>query len=188
MENGQPYCENGIFIWTFLFKLILIFFLDWNNLFTTKCVSCQFAIDPGDRWVEALGNSYHSECFCCSVSALENNPGGKSISVHIPSRSKNGKNFLKILVNFSKSLHQNLVFVSLYPDSTWRPDPRSKIPDSIRKFCAHFSSSPLRSPDLRLLGSWSLGSGLDPRPHLQTGTKRDHWPKEDQTTKKLQTF
>jgi hypothetical protein len=50
MENGQPFCEN-----------------DWNTLFTTKCVSCQFAIDPGDRWVEALGNSYHSECFSCSV-------------------------------------------------------------------------------------------------------------------------
>lgn len=45
-----------------------MFFADWNNQFTTKCVSCQFAIDPGDRWVEALGNAYHSECFSCSVS------------------------------------------------------------------------------------------------------------------------
>uniref|UniRef100_A0A0N5C5N7 PDZ and LIM domain protein Zasp n=1 Tax=Strongyloides papillosus TaxID=174720 RepID=A0A0N5C5N7_STREA len=50
MENGKPYCER-----------------DWNNLFTTKCVSCKFPIEAGDRWVEALGSSFHSNCFCCVV-------------------------------------------------------------------------------------------------------------------------
>lgn len=41
---------------------------DWNELFTTKCVSCGFPIEAGDRWVEALNNNYHSQCFNCTVS------------------------------------------------------------------------------------------------------------------------
>ena len=43
-------------------------FPDWNELFTTKCVSCGFPIEAGDRWVEALNNNYHSQCFNCTVS------------------------------------------------------------------------------------------------------------------------
>lgn len=74
LEDGQPYCEK-----------------DWNELFTTKCVSCGFPIEgsflhsvhsngkliayfnpffqraAGDRWVEALNNNYHSQCFKCTV-------------------------------------------------------------------------------------------------------------------------
>jgi len=50
IEDGQPYCEK-----------------DWNELFTTKCVSCGFPIEAGDRWVEALNNNYHSQCFKCTV-------------------------------------------------------------------------------------------------------------------------
>ena len=45
-----------------------LFFTDWNELFTTKCVSCGFPIEAGDRWVEALNNNYHSQCFNCTVS------------------------------------------------------------------------------------------------------------------------
>ncbi len=49
--------------------LILFFFvLDWNELFTTKCFGCGFPIGAGDHWVEALNNSYHTQCFKCSVS------------------------------------------------------------------------------------------------------------------------
>ncbi|KAI6170545.1 hypothetical protein M3Y97_01143300 [Aphelenchoides bicaudatus] len=48
LENGQPYCEK-----------------DWNQLFTTKCVSCKFPIEAGDRWIEAIGSSFHSNCFNC---------------------------------------------------------------------------------------------------------------------------
>ena len=44
---------------------------DWNELFTTKCVSCGFPIEAGDRWVEALNNNYHSQCFNCTVSYRE---------------------------------------------------------------------------------------------------------------------
>lgn len=50
LEQGLPYCEQ-----------------DWNALFTTKCVSCRYPIEAGDRWVEALGNAFHSNCFTCTV-------------------------------------------------------------------------------------------------------------------------
>ncbi|GFR12919.1 PDZ and LIM domain protein Zasp, partial [Trichonephila clavata] len=49
LEDGMPYCEK-----------------DWNELFTTKCVGCGFPIEAGDRWVEALNNNYHSQCFKCT--------------------------------------------------------------------------------------------------------------------------
>ncbi|CAG2166366.1 unnamed protein product [Oppiella nova] len=50
LEDGVPYCEK-----------------DWNELFTTKCVGCGLAIEAGDRWVEALNQNYHSNCFMCTV-------------------------------------------------------------------------------------------------------------------------
>ncbi|PNF20662.1 hypothetical protein B7P43_G03022, partial [Cryptotermes secundus] len=49
LEDGLPYCEA-----------------DWNELFTTKCFACGFPIEAGDRWVEALSNNYHSQCFNCT--------------------------------------------------------------------------------------------------------------------------
>jgi len=42
--------------------------VDWAVMFQTKCYGCQFPIEPGDRWVEALNQNWHSECFNCSVS------------------------------------------------------------------------------------------------------------------------
>nr|XP_022919215.1 PDZ and LIM domain protein Zasp-like isoform X2 [Onthophagus taurus] len=50
LEDGQPYCEN-----------------DWNEMFTTKCFACGFPVEAGDRWVEALNNNYHSQCFNCTM-------------------------------------------------------------------------------------------------------------------------
>lgn len=50
LEDGNPYCEN-----------------DWRQLYQTMCSSCNFPIEPGDKWVEALNNNYHSECFNCST-------------------------------------------------------------------------------------------------------------------------
>lgn len=41
---------------------------DWAAMFQTMCAGCEFPIEPGDRWVEALGKNFHSECFNCSVS------------------------------------------------------------------------------------------------------------------------
>jgi len=39
----------------------------WNELFTIKCYGCGFPIEPSDRWVEALGQNWHAECFNCAV-------------------------------------------------------------------------------------------------------------------------
>nr|CAI5847516.1 unnamed protein product [Callosobruchus analis] len=50
IEDGSPYCEA-----------------DWNELFTTKCFACGFPVEAGDRWVEALNNNYHSQCFNCTM-------------------------------------------------------------------------------------------------------------------------
>ena len=50
-NSDLPYCEEY-----------------WNELYTTKCVMCGFPIEAGDRWVEALNNNYHSQCFNCTVS------------------------------------------------------------------------------------------------------------------------
>jgi len=50
LEDGLPYCET-----------------DWNELFTTKCFACGYPIEAGDRWVEAMNNNYHSQCFTCAV-------------------------------------------------------------------------------------------------------------------------
>ena len=49
--------------WTTLF----VSYADWNELFTTKCFACGFPIEAGDRWVEAMNNNYHSQCFTCAV-------------------------------------------------------------------------------------------------------------------------
>ncbi|XP_022241983.1 PDZ and LIM domain protein Zasp-like [Limulus polyphemus] len=50
IEDGLAYCEK-----------------DWKELFTNKCINCGFPIEAGDRWVEALNNIYHSQCFKCSA-------------------------------------------------------------------------------------------------------------------------
>lgn len=49
LEDNLPYCER-----------------DWNVLFTTKCYSCSYPIEAGDKWIEALDRNYHSNCFKCS--------------------------------------------------------------------------------------------------------------------------
>lgn len=50
LEDGNPYCDA-----------------DWNELFTTKCFACGYPVEAGDRWVEALSNNYHSQCFNCTM-------------------------------------------------------------------------------------------------------------------------
>ncbi|KAH7729613.1 CBN-ALP-1 protein [Aphelenchoides avenae] len=70
LENAQPYCEQ-----------------DWNMLFTTKCTSCKYPIEAGDRWVEALGGAFHSNCFSCTV--CQTNLEGQSFY------AKDGKPFCR---------------------------------------------------------------------------------------------
>uniref|UniRef100_H3B0X5 PDZ and LIM domain 7 n=1 Tax=Latimeria chalumnae TaxID=7897 RepID=H3B0X5_LATCH len=50
MEEGQPYCER-----------------DYEKMFGVKCHGCDFKIDAGDRFLEALGNSWHDTCFVCAI-------------------------------------------------------------------------------------------------------------------------
>ncbi|KAL0266466.1 UNVERIFIED_CONTAM: hypothetical protein PYX00_008988 [Menopon gallinae] len=71
LEDGLPYCES-----------------DWNELFTTKCFACGFPIEAGDRWVEALNNNYHSQCFNCTT--CKTNLEGQSFF------AKGGRPFCKV--------------------------------------------------------------------------------------------
>ncbi|XP_021944189.1 PDZ and LIM domain protein Zasp isoform X1 [Folsomia candida] len=70
VEDGAAYCQA-----------------DWNELFTTKCYGCGFPIEAGDRWVEAMSQNYHSQCFNCS--ACKKNLEGQSFF------AKQGRPFCK---------------------------------------------------------------------------------------------
>ncbi|CAF4397095.1 unnamed protein product [Rotaria socialis] len=50
VEEGEPYCIE-----------------DYRRMFQAKCTSCDFPIEPGDKYLEALGGTYHVECFNCSM-------------------------------------------------------------------------------------------------------------------------
>ncbi|XP_063773495.1 PDZ and LIM domain protein 5 isoform X2 [Pseudophryne corroboree] len=50
LEDGDPYCET-----------------DYYSLFGTICHGCEFPIEAGDRFLEALGHTWHNTCFVCSV-------------------------------------------------------------------------------------------------------------------------
>lgn len=43
---------------------------DYEKMFGTKCRGCDFKIDAGDRFLEALGFSWHDTCFVCAVSLV----------------------------------------------------------------------------------------------------------------------
>ncbi|XP_078499420.1 LIM domain-binding protein 3 isoform X2 [Lissotriton helveticus] len=50
MEDGEPYCEK-----------------DYIALFSTKCHGCDFPVEAGDKFIEALGHTFHDTCFICAV-------------------------------------------------------------------------------------------------------------------------
>ncbi|XP_043087657.1 PDZ and LIM domain protein 5b isoform X2 [Puntigrus tetrazona] len=50
LEDGQPYCET-----------------DYYSLFGTSCHGCEFPIEAGDKFLEALGFTWHDTCFVCTV-------------------------------------------------------------------------------------------------------------------------
>ncbi|KAM4527664.1 PDZ and LIM domain protein 5b isoform 5-T5 [Odontesthes bonariensis] len=50
MEDGQPYCEK-----------------DYYTMFGTNCHGCEFPIEAGDKFLEALGFTWHDTCFVCAV-------------------------------------------------------------------------------------------------------------------------
>lgn len=49
-------------------SLKLVFVADYYALFGTMCHGCEFPIEAGDRFLEALGHTWHDTCFVCSVS------------------------------------------------------------------------------------------------------------------------
>ncbi|XP_041756144.2 PDZ and LIM domain protein 5 isoform X2 [Coregonus clupeaformis] len=50
LEDGEPYCER-----------------DYYSLFGTGCHGCEFPIEAGDKFLEALGFTWHDTCFVCAV-------------------------------------------------------------------------------------------------------------------------
>ncbi|XP_071030409.1 PDZ and LIM domain protein 5-like isoform X5 [Oncorhynchus clarkii lewisi] len=50
LEDGLPYCER-----------------DYYQLFGTSCHGCDFPIEAGDKFLEALGFTWHDTCFVCAV-------------------------------------------------------------------------------------------------------------------------
>ncbi|XP_074527501.1 PDZ and LIM domain protein 5a isoform X3 [Halichoeres trimaculatus] len=50
LEDGEPFCEQ-----------------DFYTLFGTGCHGCEFPIEAGDKFLEALGYTWHDTCFVCAV-------------------------------------------------------------------------------------------------------------------------
>ncbi|XP_068166396.1 PDZ and LIM domain protein 5a isoform X2 [Antennarius striatus] len=50
LEDGEPYCEQ-----------------DFYSLFGTSCHGCEFPVEAGDKFLEALGYIWHDTCFVCAV-------------------------------------------------------------------------------------------------------------------------
>jgi hypothetical protein len=49
-QNEQPYCVD-----------------DYNVLFATFCRGCSLRVEAGDQYIEALGASWHDNCFTCAT-------------------------------------------------------------------------------------------------------------------------
>ncbi len=47
---------------------------DYYNLFGTNCHGCDFPIEAGDKFLEALGFTWHDTCFVCAVGRGDNVP------------------------------------------------------------------------------------------------------------------
>ena len=66
-------------LWKLSFYIFVMFQLrlphpcpntDYYALFGTICRGCEFPIEAGDMFLEALGYTWHDTCFVCSVSKL----------------------------------------------------------------------------------------------------------------------
>ncbi|KAI3379992.1 hypothetical protein SNEBB_000233 [Seison nebaliae] len=42
-----------------------------SQAFSILCQGCEFSIEPGDKFVEALNEKFHVTCFCCTVCGIE---------------------------------------------------------------------------------------------------------------------
>lgn len=53
-QNEQPYCVEH-----------------YNQMFATFCKGCNMRVEAGDQYIEALGESWHDNCFTCSTCHIE---------------------------------------------------------------------------------------------------------------------
>lgn len=56
--------------------------LDYYSLFGTSCHGCDFPIEAGDKFLEALGFTWHDTCFVCSVSSRQDEGPCRAHTVH----------------------------------------------------------------------------------------------------------
>lgn len=49
---------------------LCLWWQDFYNLFGTGCHGCEFPIEAGDKFLEALGHIWHDNCFVCAVSII----------------------------------------------------------------------------------------------------------------------
>ena len=55
-----------------MWSVKLIEYVDYNALFATFCRGCNLRVEAGDQYIEALGASWHDNCFTCAVSVKTN--------------------------------------------------------------------------------------------------------------------
>lgn len=53
-------------------KFAFCFILDYIALFSTKCHGCDYPVEAGDKFIEALGHTWHDTCFICAVGSTSN--------------------------------------------------------------------------------------------------------------------
>lgn len=53
-------------------KFAFCFILDYIALFSTKCHGCDYPVEAGDKFIEALGHTWHDTCFICAVGSTFN--------------------------------------------------------------------------------------------------------------------
>lgn len=72
MEEDSPDVENDQALFFSQASPCFTFVsADYEKMFGTKCHGCDFKIDAGDRFLEALGYSWHDTCFVCAVSHFD---------------------------------------------------------------------------------------------------------------------
>lgn len=82
MEDGQPYCEKGTSVGggekkkkqaavVKKHKVMFSAHTDYYSLYGTNCHGCEFPIEAGDKFLEALGFTWHDTCFVCVVGGAE---------------------------------------------------------------------------------------------------------------------
>lgn len=88
MEDGQPYCEqgtvgavNGMLSRKPAIKITFCqrtLHSDYYKLFGTNCHGCDFPIEAGDKFLEALGFTWHDTCFVCAVGPRDDDTHGNN--------------------------------------------------------------------------------------------------------------